>query len=264
MKNWTLGKPYGIKPRCCWEHLGELIWEHFGNLRTLWEHDEKMLGRHWEQGGKIQNPSPLTPSKRKRQGPSWVQAEPSHWLPESFISKTVCHHFWAGLMAGAEIWWHSVVDWINARVPTSPVAYLRILEPDWKDKRTLLKTTLTPKIWKLQTLPFMKDTKKRCAFVLKSWFEVKNVWTLDVTGKGFRVDPPLNLLFNLSIYEVRYLVCFVVIISTELGCFRLWSWCLREAVDDVGCMGLIRWHLDLRCKSSPILNDFFTEYRIKP
>jgi hypothetical protein len=161
MKNWTLGKPY----RCCWEHLGELIWEHFGNLRTLWEHDEKMLGRHWEQGGKIKNPSPLTPSKRKRQGPSWVQTEPSHWLPESFISKTVCHHFCAGLMVGAEIWWHSVVGWINARVPTSPVAYLRILEPDWKDERTLLKTTLTPKIWKLQTLPFMKDTQKRCAFV---------------------------------------------------------------------------------------------------
>jgi hypothetical protein len=30
--SWILGKPYGIKPRCYWEHLGECIWEHFENL----------------------------------------------------------------------------------------------------------------------------------------------------------------------------------------------------------------------------------------
>ncbi len=33
-----------------------------------------------------------------------MHAEPSHWLHEISISKTVCHHFWPGLMAGAEIW----------------------------------------------------------------------------------------------------------------------------------------------------------------
>jgi hypothetical protein len=27
----------------------------------------------------------------------------------------------------------------------------------------------------------------------------------------------------------------------------------------VGCMGLVPWHLDLQCKSSWILNDFFPE-----
>jgi len=26
-----LGKPHGIKPRWCWEHLKECIWEHDGN-----------------------------------------------------------------------------------------------------------------------------------------------------------------------------------------------------------------------------------------
>jgi hypothetical protein len=25
--SWTLGKPYGTKPRCYWEQLGEHIWE---------------------------------------------------------------------------------------------------------------------------------------------------------------------------------------------------------------------------------------------
>jgi hypothetical protein len=31
-----------------------------------------------------------------------VHAEPSHWLHEISISKTVGHHFWPRLMAGAE------------------------------------------------------------------------------------------------------------------------------------------------------------------
>jgi hypothetical protein len=37
-------------------------------------------------------------------------AEPSHWLHEISISKTVCHHFWPGLRSGAEIWGHQVTD----------------------------------------------------------------------------------------------------------------------------------------------------------
>ncbi len=28
-----------------------------------------------------------------------MHAEPSHWPHETFISKTVCHHFWPGVMA---------------------------------------------------------------------------------------------------------------------------------------------------------------------
>jgi hypothetical protein len=30
--SWTLGKSYGIKPRCYWEHIGEHTCEQFGNL----------------------------------------------------------------------------------------------------------------------------------------------------------------------------------------------------------------------------------------
>jgi len=36
--------------------------------------------------------------KMKKQGPSWMHAEPSRWLHEIFISKTVCHHFQRGLI----------------------------------------------------------------------------------------------------------------------------------------------------------------------
>jgi hypothetical protein len=52
-------------------------------------------------------------------------------------------------------------------------------------------------------------------------------------------------------------VCFVVIRSTELGCFRLCFWCLWKALHEKGCMGLVPWGLDLQCKKSWILNDFF-------
>jgi hypothetical protein len=73
---------------------------------------------------------------------------------------------------------------------------------------------------------------------------------------------PMHQLFinatNLSMKEGS-LFCFVVMRSTELGCFRLCSWCLWKALNEEGCMGLVPWRLDLRCKSSWILNDFFIE-----
>jgi hypothetical protein len=43
------------------------------------------------------------------------------------------------------------------------------------------------------------------------------------------------------------LFCFVVMRSTELGCFRFCSWCLWKALDEEGCMGLFPWRLDLWC-----------------
>ncbi len=41
--------------------------------------------------------------ERKKLDPSWVYVKSSGWLHETFISKTVCHHFWIGLVAGAQI-----------------------------------------------------------------------------------------------------------------------------------------------------------------
>jgi hypothetical protein len=35
------------------------------------------------------------------------------------------------------------------------------------------------------------------------------------------------------------LFCFVVIRSTELGCFRSCNWCLWKALNEEGCMGLV-------------------------
>jgi len=73
--SWTLGKAYGIKPRCYWEHLGNLS----GTLG----------GTNWEQGeGKTKNPFQPSP-KRKKTSPSWGHAKASHWLHEISLSTIV-------------------------------------------------------------------------------------------------------------------------------------------------------------------------------
>ncbi len=90
--SWTLGKPYGAIGNI----LGEHIWEHIGNLGTC-----------WEQGRKKKKTSPPHTQKEKtRPIMSACWAFPLAAFRIS-ISKTVCHHFWPGLMAGAEIWGHS-------------------------------------------------------------------------------------------------------------------------------------------------------------
>jgi len=58
------------------------------------------------------------------------------------------------------------------------------------------------------------------------------------------------------------LFSFVVMRSTEPGCFRSSSWCLWKGLDEEGRMGLVPWRLDLWCKCSWILNDFFTEIKL--
>jgi hypothetical protein len=81
-KGRTLGKTYGIKGRSYWEHPWGTHWELEGN-----------------KGKMKKKPSPTHPKlKRKNIKALRVHAEPSHWLHEIFISKTVCHHFWPGLI----------------------------------------------------------------------------------------------------------------------------------------------------------------------
>jgi hypothetical protein len=70
------------------------------------------------------------------------------------------------------------------------------------------------------------------------------------TWKGF--DPK-----DLSMKEGCLFVClfcfvlFVLMRSTEPGCFRLCSWSLWKALEEEeGCIGLVSWHLDLWCRSS--------------
>jgi hypothetical protein len=58
------------------------------------------------------------------------------------------------------------------------------------------------------------------------------------------------------------LFCFVLFVPmryTEMGCFRSRSWSLWKALEEEGCISLVSCRLDLGCKSSWILNDFFTE-----
>jgi hypothetical protein len=62
---------------------------------------------------------------------------------------------------------------------------------------------------------------------------------------------PLIINKYLSMKEkVVCLFCFVLYLwdPPKPGCFRSCSWSLWKALDDEGCMGLVPWRLDLRCK----------------
>jgi len=94
-KGRSLSITYGIKLWCYWEHIG----------------DQKKT-------------DPLSPPPQKKNiGPYSVYVEPSHWLHEIFISKTVCHHFSLGLMEsmGTVYVLSSNIAWKkNPSFPTPP------------------------------------------------------------------------------------------------------------------------------------------------
>jgi len=71
-----LGKPNGIKPRCYREHLGECILE-LGNILGTRGKNPKIPSR------------PPYPQKKKKRAPP----EPSHWMHEFSVSKTVLSPF---------------------------------------------------------------------------------------------------------------------------------------------------------------------------
>jgi len=79
---------------------------------------------------------------------------------------------------------------------------------------------------------------------------ISGSWIFYIISPGERGD-------YCNIFLWRKVVCFVVMRSTKLGCFRMCSWCVWEALDKEGCMGfLVPWCLDLRCNSSWILKKF--------
>jgi len=87
----TLGKTYGIKLRCYWEHPWGTYWELEGNMLGRKEKRKTILTRP-------HRPPATQNSKEKNQGPlSACQASPlaAH---EISISRTICHHLWPGLI----------------------------------------------------------------------------------------------------------------------------------------------------------------------
>jgi hypothetical protein len=114
------------------------------NLRILakpiWEKFEIQLGtswwRTWELDGNTLRTRKKTqknsrPKRKKKLEPSWVHAEASHWVHKTFISKTVCHHFWPVLNVRATncsaclcvsffLWWSWLVGFsIHLSFPLS-------------------------------------------------------------------------------------------------------------------------------------------------
>ncbi len=64
-----------------------------------------------------------------------------------------------------------------------------------------------------------------------------------------------NFLSHTSMLCRIYLTC-------HQSCFRFCSWSLWKALNEEGCMGLVPWRLDLRCKSSWILNDLLLKIKL--
>jgi hypothetical protein len=70
----------------------------------------------------------------------------------------------------------------------------------------------------------------------------------EIHRTGDALDRVLDVFGSLFCFV---LLCFVSMRSTELGCFRLCSWCLWKALDEERCIGLDSMTcLDLQCKSS--------------
>jgi hypothetical protein len=79
---------------------------------TIWDKSEVLLGTTWElevpfrehigsmMGIKEENKKFLPPSfpKKKKAGLLMSPCRAFHWLHGTFMSKTLCHHFWPGLM----------------------------------------------------------------------------------------------------------------------------------------------------------------------
>jgi len=66
----------------------------------------------------------------------------------------------------------------------------------------------------------------------------------------FRVsDIQLSSEQVLSMKEVGSLFCFVIMKSIELGCFRLYSWCLWKALDKEGAWA---WFHDIWTRGAKV------------
>ncbi len=104
---------------------------------------------------------------------------------------------------------------------------------------------------------FLKERKESDEiFKNKPFFEMGSSKLIDCltnmcqSGQGSTITATSS---GTSIYEGRQFVCFVLFVpmrSTEPGCFRLPSWSLWKALEEEGCIGLVSWRLDLRCRSS--------------
>jgi hypothetical protein len=94
-----LCKPYGIKPRCYWEHFGECIWEHFGKLKIFWEHIQNKKKKKTKKNSA--HPTPLPKGKNRAQHECMLSL-PIGWM-QFLFPKTVGHHFGPGLIPGQKL-----------------------------------------------------------------------------------------------------------------------------------------------------------------
>ncbi len=105
---------------------------------------------------------------------------------------------------------------------------------------------------------------------IRTWTVWFKTWTKQGTKPGssmgeYNTSATTNwglFLYSPSHLSMKEGSLFVLFCTYEIhwtGCFKLRFWSLWKALEHEGCISLVPRHLDLRCKSSWILNDFFTE-----
>jgi hypothetical protein len=100
-------KHMGLKRGAIKNTLGEHIGNPGNILRTCREHRRNMLGTKEKWKKSSLPPSPKNLKEKKSRHLEFMQ-QPTHWLHEISIFKTVHHHFWPGLTAGSVNWGHRV------------------------------------------------------------------------------------------------------------------------------------------------------------
>ncbi len=134
-----------------------------------------------------------------------------------------------------------------------------------KCEKCIWKENIWTLFFKKKIIRFEKIENHVATFPYWFWFNISffNVLISSRTCHHLMSDPfgflIINVILKMRKNHDNFFYNNMMIYPWRKGCFKSCSWCLWKALDKEGCMGLVPWHLDLQCKSSWILNDFFTE-----
>jgi hypothetical protein len=120
---------------------------------------------------------------------------------------------------------------------------------------------LTSQIKQINKLPSFIDRLLQLLRLSRFILNPKPSWDATICAKTKQCVTGVAGL-TLFIYLWRKVVCFVLFCSYEIhqtGMLQIVFLVSLESPRRGGCVGLVPWCLDLLCKSSWILNDFFTE-----
>jgi hypothetical protein len=119
----------------------------------------------------------------------------------------------------------------------------------------------TSQIKQINKIPSLVDRLLQVLRLSRFILNPKPSWDATICAKTKKQCVPGVAGLTLYIYLWRKVVCFVLFCSYEIHQTRMIQimfFVSLESPRGGGCIGFVPWRLDLWCKSSWILNDFFT------